>query len=91
MSTTISYTELVRALAEAKREGLVETDGLSTAEWAEVWGVGIQTALNRIKSALKSGLMKPVTTMRTNVLGRECPTQVYQLQHKGKRSDRKRR
>ena len=78
-STKITYSDLVKALAAAEDAGPVSVDGMTVAEWGEVWDVGADTARKRIKQALDAGLMKKIRTLRTNLLGRDCPTQVYQL------------
>ena len=81
----ITYGDLLKALADAENAGLAPVEGLTVAEWAEVWGVNKDVARSRIKQALKAELMRTAKTLRENMLGRMCPTQVYQV--KGKDHD----
>ena len=87
--TTITYAELLQALAEAERTGPVPVEGMSAAEWGEVWHVNSDIARTKIKQAQKQGLMRVVRAMRTNMIGRVCPTNVYQVVKKETRGGNK--
>jgi len=55
MATKITYTDLLKALEDAK--GINSAEGLTTLEWAEEWGCSVWHARARIRQAMKHGLM----------------------------------
>lgn len=64
---------------QVKENGHVDSDLLTSEEWAEYWGCSKYLARETIKRAAAMGLVTSKRKLKTNMAGVEFPTPAYSI------------